>query len=241
MLKQEVIGTLSCHTVQKFDEDRTPELVAIINHGFGAPGNDLVPLGAEMLRQSPALAESVRLIFPAAPLEPPELGGYGRAWWPLDVMKLQLAIVSGEFRDMRKENPDGLPEARRLLIELVNDVREQTGLPMSKIVLGGFSQGSMLATDVALHLEEAPGGLLVWSGTLLCEDKWRELAARRGRLRVMQSHGRRDPILPFEAALWLRDLFEESGFEHSFCEFNGEHSIPAEAFMGAVSLFESLL
>src|SRR4051812_23797063 len=47
----------------------------VLLHGWGAPGDDLVPLARSFLRPG------VRCFVPAAPL--PETGG-GRAWWHLD-------------------------------------------------------------------------------------------------------------------------------------------------------------
>ncbi len=241
MQKQEQLGGLNCHIVQQVD-GQDPELVVILCHGFGAPGTDLVGLGGELMRCQPRLMESTQFIFPEAPLSLEEFGFYGgRAWWPLDVAKLNAAIESGEFRDQRKHNPPELAEARRLLTALIEEVRGRTGLSTSRIVLGGFSQGSMLATDVALRLDDAPGALCVWSGTLLCEDQWRELAAKRGSLKVLQSHGTVDPILPFEAATWLRDLFLDSGFDVNFIEFPNVHTIPREAIDQFAELLVSLL
>ena len=143
--------------------------------------------------------------------------------------KLNAAVESGDFRDQRNDHPEGLVEARKKLTALVDEICEQTDLELSQIVLGGFSQGSMLATDVALRLPDPPGLLCVLSGTLLCEDDWRELAAERGELPVFQSHGNQDPLLPFQAAEWLRDLFAESGMDVEFLPFTGPHTIPAAA------------
>ena len=77
-MKLEQLGELTCRTVQNIDPSEKPELVVILCHGFGAPGTDLVPLGPELLSMRPQLAETTRIIFPEAPLEPPELFG-GRA------------------------------------------------------------------------------------------------------------------------------------------------------------------
>lgn len=242
MQKIEQLGGLTCRTVQQVDDNQKPELVVILCHGFGAPGTDLVGLGEELMRCQPRLMESTQFIFPEAPLSLEEFGYYGgRAWWPLDVAKLNAAIEKGEFRDQRKYNPPELTEARRLLMAVIEEVQGRTGLSTSRIVLGGFSQGSMLATDVALRLEQTPGALCVWSGTLLCEEQWRELAARRGPLKVLQSHGTIDPILPFEAATWLRDLFTESGFDVNFIEFDNVHTIPREGVTDFAELLVSLL
>jgi len=242
MQKIEQLGGLNCRIVQQIDDGQKPELVVILCHGFGAPGTDLVPIAGELMQRQPQLMESAQFIFPEAPLSLEEFGFYGgRAWWPLDVAKLNAAIENGEFRDQRKYDPPELSNARKLLTALVDEVRGRTGVPASRIVLGGFSQGSMLATDVALRMDEAPGALCVWSGTLLCEEQWRELASKRGPLKVLQSHGTVDPILPFEAAVWLRDLFTESGFDVDFIEFPNVHTIPGEGVDRFSEILVSLL
>ena len=209
-----------------------PSAAVILCHGFGAPGDDLVGLAPELVRASPALA-SVRFYFPAAPLE---LSGFGfgdsRAWWMIDLAQLQRLQAQGAeaVREFRKVEPEGLPAARRALHALVQEVADQTGLPMQRVLLGGFSQGAMLATDVALRLEEAPGGLVVLSGTLLLEDTWRAKAKARAGLPVFQSHGRQDPILAFGAAEALRDLWQEAGATLEFVPFDGGHTIGPDAF-----------
>lgn len=236
-----VVSDLQVRIVQD-ERTESPELIAVFCHGFGAPGEDLVPLAGELLRRRPQLAQRVRFVFPAAPLDLAELGiPGGRAWWPLDMLRLQAAIEQGEFRNLRNDSPELLPAARDKLVELIDDQRASTGLPASRLVLGGFSQGSMLATDVAFRLEDAPAGLVVWSGTLLCEDQWRALAPRRSGLPVVQSHGHEDPILPFAAAGWLRELFEQSGLDVKFIPFHGFHQIPDAAIEAAADLMVDVL
>lgn len=203
-----------------------PTAAVVLCHGYGAPGDDLVGLAPELVRAQPSLA-SVRFYFPQAPIDL----GFGRAWWPIDMMAVQrLQFDPNALREFRKLEPEGLAAARSKLLALVKQVADTTGLPMNRIVLGGFSQGAMLACDVALRLEEAPAALVELSGTLLTEDVWREKAKRRAGLPVFQSHGRFDPILPFQAAEWLRDLLTESGLPVEFVPFDGPHTIGAEAF-----------
>ena len=224
------LGGLSCRIVDAIPADQEPRLVVILCHGFGAPGTDLVPIASELLALAPQLSDKTRFIFPAAPLSLDELGLYGgRAWWPLDVNRLATTVESGAFRDLRNDLPDELPASREKLTGLIREVHSETGLPISRFVLGGFSQGSMLATDVVLRLEDSPAALCIWSGTLLSEDAWRELAPRCHDLHVLQSHGRQDTLLPFEAALWLRDMLVESGIDVEWIEFDGGHTIPREA------------
>lgn len=216
-------------------------MIVVLCHGFGAPGTDLVPFGPELLEHSPELAERVQFLFPEAPLDLADIGmPGGRAWWHLNMWKLQNAVATGEFRDLREEQPEGLEFARRRLMALIAEWSERSGVPVSRFVLGGFSQGSMLATDVTLYLDENPAGLIVLSGTLLNEAVWRRLAARRAGLPILQSHGTDDPILPFQAAEWLRDMLSEAGATVEFVRFRGGHGIPMEVFDRVAVLLESL-
>lgn len=114
-------------------------------------------------------------------------------------------------------------------------------LPTGRIVLGGFSQGAMLATDLTLHMDEAPGALVAFSGTLLCETEWRRLAPGRKGLKVLQSHGRHDPLLAFPAAERLRDLLRSGGAELRFVPFDGQHEIPPIAMNAFRDLLEELV
>jgi phospholipase/carboxylesterase len=238
---QTTLGGLSCQVVDALPPGDSPELIVVLCHGFGAPGTDLVPLVPEILSLDPGLEAKVRFVFPAAPLTLDEIGMVGgRAWWHLDVQKMAMAVERGELRIFRNETPEGLDSARDALTTLVSELQKSTGLPVSKIVLAGFSQGAMLATEVALSLDASPAGLGIFSGTLLCEEQWRELATKRGPLHVFQSHGRFDPLLPFQAAEWLRDLFLESGMEVDFVPFDGMHEIPAVALHRFTALLGTL-
>lgn len=228
-LTETVFGELACRVVDDLPDGRKPELAVILCHGFGAPGDDLVPLSAELLRQKPGLNERVRFFFPSAPLSLDAMGLVGgRAWWRLDMMELQRAVETGEVRDLRSKLPEGMVEARERLTAVVREVEASCNLSTSHVVLGGFSQGAMIATDVALRLADPPAALCIWSGTLVNEAEWRDLAANRGGLRVVQSHGRQDPLLPFFVAEALRDMLADAGANVEFLPFDGQHTIPLE-------------
>ena len=84
----------------------------------------------------------------------------------------------------------------------------------------------MLALDVALHDPRPLDGLILLSGTLLARSHWQPRMAARAGLPVVQSHGRRDELLPFRAAVTLRDLLREAGLDVTWVEFDGGHEIP---------------
>jgi phospholipase/carboxylesterase len=230
------MGELACRVLGP----EQPSFVVLLCHGYGAPGTDLVPMAHELMHLRPALVEQVRFLFPEAPLTLPGFSG-ARAWWHIDVARYERALRTGDLRDMRAEIPEGLASARRKLMALLEVAQVETGLPLSRFLLGGFSQGAMLATDVTLRLEEAPAGLAALSGTLLCEEEWRPRAAKRAGLPVLQSHGRADPVLPYQAAEWLRELLTESGMEVNFIPFDGAHTIPGESMHALAELIEQLM
>ncbi len=211
--------------------------MVVLCHGFGAPGDDLVGLHAELLHAAPSLG-TARFIFPQAPLSlAPQGYGDGRAWWLIDMMKIQQLAHSPEaVKEFRKVEPEGMPKARAMLLKLVDDVCAATGVGVNKVILGGFSQGAMLATDVALRLPEAPRALVALSGTLLTEEVWAKKAKARAGLPVFQSHGEQDPVLAFSAATALRDTLSAGGLKVEFHKFRGGHGIPGEV-LNALAAF----
>jgi phospholipase/carboxylesterase len=232
------LGELDCQVVDALPEGASPELAVVLCHGFGAPATDLVSLAPELLSLNPTLASRVRFVFPGAPLS---LHMYGmpqaRAWF-----HLPPEVLSGQQRDWERfasEVPEGLTSARRALMGLVSALSAATKLPYGRIVLGGFSQGAMVTTDVALRLEEAPAGLCLLSGTLIAQHEWRQRAPARKGLPVFQSHGHYDSVLPFAPAERLRDLLTEAGLAVEFAPFDGPHTIDPDelkrlaAFLGA--------
>ncbi len=206
--------------------------VVVLLHGYGAPGEDLVPL--HRVIDAP---RGTRFVFPEAPIRLADtaLGaayGDGRAWWPIDMAAIQMAMMRGEVRDMTGAAPEGSVAAREALIGFVEGLPAALGCAPDRIALGGFSQGAMLATDVTLRTELPVAALIVMSGTLLADKEWTPLMARRKGLRVLQSHGREDPILPYAIAEQLRDRMITAGLEVTFVPFRGGHGIPPEVLQG---------
>lgn len=203
-------------------------LTVVLMHGYGAPGDDLVGLGGAL--DAPA---GTTFLFPEAPnalgdAAMMSLLGDARAWWQIDIGRYQRAIMQGTLDALVNDIPDGMKEAREQIVEMLDVYERDTKTPGERIVLGGFSQGSMLATDVALRTKRPLAGLVVLSGTLLAAKEWLPLMAARKDLRVFQSHGTEDPILPFPVAERLRHVLEEAGLRVSFTQFEGGHGIPPE-------------
>jgi phospholipase/carboxylesterase len=238
----ETIGDLDCVIVNQLNNTR-PCVAVILCHGFGAPGADLVSLGREFMTLDPKLENAI-YYFPAAPivLDP----GYdARAWWRIDMEKIQQLMATGQTREMRSTSPDNLPVCRQAIFQLIEHIKKTHMLSAEKIVIGGFSQGSVLSTDVALHYPEALGGLIVWSGALICEADWTAAAKSKQEagktLPVIQTHGISDPILPLAGSEDLRDMLVANGYAVDFKKFAGQHTIPLEGLQLAAELIASIV
>ena len=198
-------------------------------HGFGAAGNDLVPLGRAL-----SAPQGTRFVFPEAPLGLGREYGAGRAWWMINMEERMRRLALGQ-PDIDCV-PAGLAEARAKVDMLLDEVERTLRPPPGKLVLGGFSQGAMLSLDVALRSSRALAGLVLMSGTHIAADEWApRFEARRG-LPIFMSHGEGDDLLPFSVAVGLRDTLLSHGMAVDWVPFRGGHGIPPNVVHG-VSTF----
>ncbi|HEY1533042.1 MAG TPA: hypothetical protein VGF76_03465, partial [Polyangiaceae bacterium] len=169
-MKELKLGRLHAHVCGGTDrEGGGSGPVVVLMHGYGAPGTDLVSLWRAL-----AVPKEVRFVFPEAPLE---LGFGGRAWWPIDMLRLQDRFTSEGAARLIDEVPPGIDEARAAVLDLLDVLQRDFAAAPDKIVLGGFSQGAMLATDTVLRSTRAFGGLAIMSGTLVSHSQWLPLMA----------------------------------------------------------------
>lgn len=236
------IGALDCIVVAPaVANDAAPPPITTLGvfcHGFGAGGEDLVGLASELLSGSTS-AGAVQLVFPAAPLSLDDQGmPGGRAWWLLSIQRLISAMEAGHYEQIRQEVPPGIDEARDQLTEVIEISLERAGLTSQQLLLGGFSQGAMLAVETSLRgLQQPPAKLCLYSGALICEQYWKPAASKLAQTQILQSHGRFDPILPLQAGRWLRDMLQSAECTVDFIEFSGPHTIPQEAIERTAAMF----
>ena len=195
--------------------------LVVLLHGFGAPGNDLVPL-AEFLD----VPTGTRFVFPEGPLTLSFGPRDARAWWLIDMARMAQDQAAGRARDLSNEIPKGLAPARDTMLAFLKEVERTFGADPRKTVLGGFSQGAMLTCDAMLRTTQPYAGLVQLSGTLLAAQEWVPLLQARKGLPVFQSHGMQDEILPYVGAERLRDALSQSGLTVEWHRFRGGHEIP---------------
>jgi phospholipase/carboxylesterase len=196
--------------------------LVILLHGFGAPGDDLVQL-ADAIR-GPA---RTRWIFPEGPLRLTMGYGDARAWWMIDMARLEADRLAGRVRDLSMEVPVGLPQARQALETFLTALPRALPFDARHTIIGGFSQGAMLTCDLVMRTEFPFAGLVQLSGSLLAKREWRPSIAKRTGLPVFLSHGTQDPILPYVMAERLRDALTSAGLAVQWHRFHGGHEIPS--------------
>ncbi len=195
--------------------------LVILLHGYGAPGDDLVALG-EVLR-GPA---GTRWVFPEGFLKFDMGYGDARAWWMIDMERLEADRRAGRVRDLSSEVPPGLPQARQALETFLTALPRLLPVESRHTIIGGFSQGAMLTCDLVMRTAFPCAGLIQLSGTLLAKQDWRPSVGKRAGLPVFLSHGTQDPVLPYVMAERLRDELMKGGLDVEWHRFHGGHEIP---------------
>lgn len=157
--------------------------------------------------------KTVMYVLPQAPAGP-----MGTQWWTIDVMKWMMAMRQGGevVGKLIRDVPPGLTECRTQMATFLEEVRASAGgIPYSKIMLSGFSQGAITAMDVALSLptDKAVAGVTVMSGAPIVVEQWAERLKVHTGIKVLVTHGQGDMVLPFVASGWLRDLLQSNGAE----------------------------
>jgi phospholipase/carboxylesterase len=195
----------------------------VLLHGFCSSETDWIPF-AKSIRLPP----STRFIFPRGPESAKRSDGAppGRAWWRLDLASNMRDGVLGA--DLSTEKPVGIENAALAVRALLARQGNRSTQPF---ILGGFSQGAMVAAQVAFRSDEPLRALVLLSGTLVDEASWQANFARRKGLHVFMAHGRKDPTLSFEIAERMHSEMTAAGLEVTWFPFDGEHETPAEVIV----------
>lgn len=182
-------------------------------HGLGADGNDFVPLVRELDYTG---LPAIRFVFPHANTMPVTInGGYiMRAWY--DITGADLT---------RREDEAGLRASQRDIEALI--AREKArGIPASRIVLAGFSQGCAMTLQTGLRHPEKLAGMLCLSGYLpLALNVQAERTRESLDTPVFMAHGRQDPVVPFIRAEQSRDALRQLGYQVEWHEYMMQHSL----------------
>lgn len=161
-----------------------PELAVIWLHGMGVDNTDFAPFPDEILGFDGPVC---RFILPNAPMREMSMHpGYPlRAWYD----------VPGRSID-ENEDARGIRESAKRVAQLIDEIEAQ-GVPRSRIVLGGFSQGAAISLFAGLRMERPIGGVAALSGYLpLAGRLFSEAPPGGRRTPIFMAHGEFDSVVP---------------------------------------------
>jgi phospholipase/carboxylesterase len=158
-----------------------PAATLIWLHGLGADGHDFEPL----FRDWTGLAGGLRVELPHAPPRPVTVnnGMTIRAWYDITSPALTEDV-----------DWSGIEASAQQIGARVRQAAERCG-DSRRVVLGGFSQGAVMALWTGLGLEMPLGGLAALSGYLPGDP---EVAEAQRSTPLFLAHGQSDPLIPFE-------------------------------------------
>ena len=200
--------------------------LVVLMHGFGAPGTDLVGLWRVL-----DVPSDLRFAFPEAPHEIPGMFG-ARAWWMVDFARAEQAMAQGP-RSYATEIPPGMEDATDRIVQMIQAIQQALGVPSERLVVGGFSQGSMAACNAVFTRNVTPGGLVILSGTPVNVEAWKAgMATKRG-MPVFQSHGHCTiRSFRFRPPSSFATRCETAGLSTEWVPFRGGHEIPMPVLEG---------
>ncbi len=194
----------------------SPSHTVIWLHGLGADGNDFVPIVDEL--SLPKLG--IRFIFPHAPMMPVTINGgfVMRAWY--DILEIGL--------NTRTEDTQGVHASQRMIAAML-DKEVSRGIPASRIVLAGFSQGGAMALQTGLRYPDRLAGLMALSAYLpLMTTLARERHDANQQTPIFMGHGTMDDIVPISLAAGSRAHLEQAGYKLEWHEYPMVHSVCEE-------------
>ena len=177
-----------------------PDGALVLLHGRGADQHDLFPL-------LDALDPERRLLglTPRGPLALPPGGAH---WYVV----------------RRVGFPD--PPTFRASLERLAEWLDGLGVPLGRTVLGGFSQGAVMAHALGLGRGRGrPAGVLALSGFIPTVEGFELDLEGRRRLPVAIGHGMHDAVIPVSLGREARDRLEAAGLAVTYRESPMGHSI----------------
>lgn len=193
-----------------------PEIAIVWLHGLGADGNDFVPIVRELdLSGLPG----IRFVFPHANTMPVTInGGY--------VMRSWYDIVATDL--VRREDEAGL-RASQLQVEALIAREKARGIPASRIILAGFSQGCAMTLQTGLRHPEPLAGMMCLSGYLpLASVAGAERTEQSKSTPIFMAHGVQDPVVPFARAEDSRKVLESLGYQVEWHAYQMQHTLCLE-------------
>lgn len=182
-------------------------------HGLGDSGAGWSFLAENWRRRGQF--KDVAFVFPSAPSIPITVNmGMSMPGW--------YDIANFDSLGSRTEDEAGILRSRTQIHSIVQN-QIQNGIPASKIILGGFSQGGAMSLFSGLTFTEKLAGVFGLSCYQLIDRRFDELRAGSGDHKppVFMGHGTEDPLVKFDWGKRTYEGLKQKGFDVVFNAYPG--------------------
>ena len=186
-----------------------PKNAVILCHGYGGDGKDISILAGYWRTYLP----DTIFICPDAP-EKCEASPSGFQWF-----------------DLTDQDPEQILSkslvAENKLNKLIDEVKESYNLLANQIIIGGFSQGSMISLQTGIKRKDKINSILGYSGKIIDLEHLSKNIVSRPNIFLM--HGDIDQVVPVDGLLEAKNFFNKNNYEIETKIFKDcEHRIPME-------------
>ena len=186
-----------------------PKNAVILCHGYGGDGKDISILAGYWRTYLP----DTIFICPAAP-EKCEASPSGFQWF-----------------DLTDQDPEQILSkslvAENKLNKIIDEVKEGYNLLANQIIIGGFSQGSMISLQTGIKRKDKINSILGYSGKIIDLEHLSKNIISRPNIFLM--HGDIDQVVPVDGLLEAKNFFNKNNYEIETKIFKDcEHRIPME-------------
>ena len=198
------------------DTGPNPGASVIWMHGLGDTGHGWSQAVPELALPR---ALAVRFLFPHAPSMPVSInqGMVMPGWYDLRTSDVTAHYDLAGVR-ASSERVEALVAAERA-----------RGVPSSRIVLAGFSQGGAIALYAGLRHRERLGGIVALSTYVVDPDALADQASPVNRdVPIFMAHGTHDPMIAYATAEASRRVLEANGWSVEWHAYRMEHGATQE-------------
>jgi phospholipase/carboxylesterase len=172
------------------------EQIVVFLHGYGANGADLIGLADSILPHMP----NTVFVAPDAPEGCP--GNPGGFQW-MSIPWMDGSSEEAASASLRSSSDD--------LNNYLDQMLEAEGLTEDRMILFGFSQGTMMSLHIAPRRADQLAGVVCFSGRLLEPEHLADEILTRPPILLL--HGDEDEVVPYENLPAAAEVLQAAGID----------------------------
>ncbi|MEM8833445.1 MAG: phospholipase [Pseudomonadota bacterium] len=199
---------------------KAPDSLVVLLHGYGDSAQGLITLGEVWQNALP----NTLFAAPNAP-QPCEINPMGYQWYSLQDYNPQTVLK-------------GTEAAHPLLDNYLDKLMDHYGITSEKLLLVGFSQGTMMSLYTGPRRKDKIAGILGYSGALFGGGGLKN--AQKPPIHLI--HGDIDSVVPVAAFHHAMEILGKNGFEISgYTTPNLDHSIDEKGLQSGLEFINKSL